>query len=130
MRFKHYSLRTERTYRGWSRRCLLFHGKRHPPEMGAAEVSSFLSDLAVRHRVASFTQNKALDALVFLCRLLHRDLEQVSDIARAKRPERLPVVLTRTEVDQVVAGMTGMCQLMAKLLYGSGMRLMVFNYDW
>lgn len=125
MRFKHYSIRTERTYREWIRRFILFHGKRHPREMGAVEVGGFLSDLAVRHRVASSTQNQALNALVFLYgQVLHMELGQIGEIERAKRPERLPVVLTRGEVERVLTGMTGTCQLMAKLLYGSGMRLM------
>lgn len=125
MRFKHYSLRTERTYREWIRRFILFHGKRHPREMGPTEVSSFLSDLAVRHHVASSTQNQALNALVFLYgQVLHMELGGIGQIERAKRPERLPVVLTRQEVERVLNGMTGTCQLMAKLLYGSGMRLM------
>jgi integron integrase len=93
--------------------------------MGAVEVSSFLSDLAVRHHVASSTQNQALNALVFLYgQVLHLELGQIGEIERAKRPERLPVVLTRSEVERVLSGMTGTCQLMAKLLYGSGMRLM------
>src|SRR5215470_7185461 len=85
MRFKHYSLRTERTYRDWIRRYILFHGKRHPREMGGVEVSSFLSDLAVRHHVAASTQNQALNALVFLySQVLHMDLGQIGDIERAK----------------------------------------------
>jgi integron integrase len=125
MRFKHYSIRTERTYREWIRRFILFHGKRHPREMGGAEVSSFLSDLAVGHHVAASTQNQALNALVFLYgQVLHLELGQIGEIQRAKRPERLPVVLTRGEVEKVLSAMTGTCQLMAKLLYGTGMRLM------
>ena len=109
----------------WIRRFILFHGKRHPREMGATEVGSFLSHLAVQRHVASSTQNQALNALVFLYgQVLHLDLGQIGEIQRAKRPERLPVVLTRTEVQKVLDGMTGTCQLMARLLYGSGMRLM------
>jgi site-specific recombinase XerD len=123
MRFKHYSLRTERTYRDWIRRFILFHGKRHPREMGAIEVGRFLSDLAVGHRVAASTQNQALNALVFLYRqVLQLELGQIGDITRAKRPERLPTVLTRAEVDRLLNGMSGTHQLMAKLLYGTGMR--------
>src|SRR5258705_11406024 len=91
MRFKHYSLRTERTYREWIRRFILFHGKRHPREMGATEVGSFLSHLAVQRHVASSTQNQALNALVFLYgQVLHVDLGQIGEIQRAKRPQRLP----------------------------------------
>ena len=125
MRFKHYSIRTEQTYREWIKRFIFFHGKRHPREMGAVEVGRFLSDLAVQRRVASSTQNQALNALLFLYgQVLHQQLGQIGEIQRAKRPERLPVVLTRAEVQKVLDGMTGTCQLMARLLYGSGMRLM------
>jgi integron integrase len=125
MRFKHYSLRTEWTYQEWIRRYILFHGKRHPREMGAAEIERFLSDLAVRHRVASSTQNQAFNALLFLYReVLHVDVGAIEGVERAKRPERLPVVLSRAEVEQVLRGMSGTFQLMAKLLYGTGMRLM------
>lgn len=125
IRFKHYSIRTEETYREWIRRFILFHGKRHPREMGALEVGRFLSHLAVQRHVASSTQNQALNALVFLYnQVLHLELGQIGKIDRAKRPQRLPVVLTRPEVQKVLNGMSGTCQLMAKLLYGSGMRLM------
>jgi integron integrase len=125
MRFKHYSIRTERTYRGWIRRFILFHDKRHPREMGAVEVGRFLSDLAVTHRVAASTQNQAFNALLFLYReVLHLDWGQLGEVERAKRPERLPVVLTKGEVQRVLQGMSGTFQLMAKMLYGTGMRLM------
>jgi integron integrase len=125
MRFKHYSLRTETTYRDWIKRYILFHGKRHPREMGAPEVSRFLSDLAVRGRVAASTQNQAFNALLFLYRqVLGQDFGPLQDVDRAKRPTRLPVVLTKTEADRVLAGMTGTFRLMATLLYGTGMRLM------
>ena len=125
MRFKHYSLRTETTYRQWIKRYILFHGKRHPREMGAPEVSRFLSDLAVRGRVAASTQNQAFNALLFLYReVLGQEFGPLQDVDRAKRPARLPVVLTKTEADRVLAGMTGTFRLMATLLYGTGMRLM------
>jgi site-specific recombinase XerD len=124
MRFKHYSIRTEETYCEWIRRFILFHGKRHPREMGALEVGQFLSHLAVARHVASSTQNQALNAIVFLYgQVLRLELGQIGQIQRAKRPQRLPVVLTRLEVERVLNGMTGTCQLMAKLLYGTGMRL-------
>jgi hypothetical protein len=91
MRFKHYSLRTERTYRDWIRRYILFHGKRHPKEMGAEEIERFLSDLATTHKVAASTQNQAFNALVFLYRqVIHVDIGPIEDVERAKRPERLP----------------------------------------
>lgn len=126
MRFKHYSLRTERTYREWIKRYILFHGKRHPREMGAGEVSRFLSDLAVRGQVAASTQNQAFNALLFLYReVLHQEMGQVEGVARAQRPARLPVVLSREEAQRVLAGMSGTFQLMAMLLYGTGMRLML-----
>ncbi len=125
MRFKHYSIRTETSYRDWIKRFILFHGKRHPREMGSAEVSRFLSDLAVRGKVAASTQNQAFNALLFLYReVLHQDPGRIEGVERAKRPARLPVVLSQAEVERLLAGMTGTFQLMAKLLYGSGMRLM------
>jgi integrase len=125
MRFKHYSFRTETTYREWIRRFILFHGKRHPREMGVVEVERFLSDLAVTRKVAASTQNQAFNALLFLYRdVLHLELGELGRVERAKRPERLPVVLTRAEVDRLLAGMSGTFQLMAKLLYGTGLRLM------
>ena len=125
MRFKHYSIRTERTYRDWIRRFILFHGKRHPREMGGLEVNQFLSDLASRQHVAASTQNQAFNALLFLYReVLHQDWGELGMVERAKRPERLPVVLTRAEVMALLDGLSGTFQLMAKLLYGTGMRLM------
>ena len=125
MRFKHLSLRTEQAYRQWIKRFIFFHGKRHPRELGAAEVRSFLNDLAVRQQVAVATQNQALNALVFLYReVLHLALEDFGVIERPTRPARLPVVLRTEEVRRLLAAMTGTYQLMARLLYGSGMRLM------
>ena len=125
MRFKHNSLRTEQAYRQWIKRFIFFHGKQHPRELGAAEVRSFLNDLATRLQVAVATQNQALNALVFLYReVLHLDLDHFGDIERPTRPARLPVVLTSEETRRLLAAMTGTHQLMARLLYGSGMRLM------
>ena len=125
MRFKHYSIRTEQTYREWIKRFVVFHQKRHPREMGAFEIERFLSDLAVRAKVAASTQNQAFNALLFLYRqVLHQDVGQIEGVERAKRPERLPVVLTREEVERVLAVMSGTYQLMARLLYGAGLRLM------
>src|SRR5438093_146595 len=125
MRFKHYSIRTETTYREWIKRFIFFHGKRHPREMGAFEVERFLSDLAVNRKVASSTQNQAFNALLFLYReVLHQEWGELGRVERAKRPQRLPVVMTRSDVDRVLAGMSGTHQLMARLLYGTGMRLM------
>jgi len=125
MRLKHYSLRTEQTYIQWIKRFIFFHQKRHPREMGAPEVKAFLTDLAVRHRVAASTQNQGLNALVFLYqKVLDLSLGEIGEYARAKRPQRLPVVLTREEVQRLLAAIKDTYQLMARLLYGTGMRLM------
>lgn len=122
LKTRHYSLRTETAYVDWVRRFILFHGKRHPQEMGKAEIESFLTHLAVDRKVAASTQNQALSALLFLYReLLHQDVDGF-DIVRARKPKRLPVVLTRSESLRVLSAMSGVTQLMAKLLYGSGLR--------
>lgn len=133
-RFKHYSIRTEEAYRQWVRRFLQFHRRggspaagdwRHPRELGAAEVQAFLNDLAMNQKVAVSTQNQALNGLVFLYReVLHMELGDMGKIERPRRPARLPVVLTHAEAHRLLAGMTGTHQLMASLLYGTGMRLM------
>src|SRR3954471_5558747 len=95
IRLKHYSIRTEETYVEWARRFILFHGKRHPREMGATEVESFLTDLAVRGKVSASTQNQAKSALLFLYKeVLGAELPWLDNIETAKRPQRLPVVLT------------------------------------
>jgi integron integrase len=125
IRLKHYSIRTEQSYVDWIKRYIFFHKKRHPKDMGRAEVEAFLTHLAVEGNVAASTQNQAFSALLFLYReVLHQDLEGPLDSVRAKKPDRLPVVPTRAEAHQVIDGMTGAYQLMAKLLYGSGLRLM------
>lgn len=125
LRLKHYSIRTETQYVQWVGRFILFHGKRHPQEMGAKEVEAFLTHLAVEGRVAAATQNQALSALLFLYReLLHINLPWLDEVVRAKRPARLPVVLTREEVQAVLGRTEGTYGLMLRLLYGTGMRLM------
>ncbi len=125
IRLKNYSIRTEQAYASWVRRFILFHGKRHPRDMGSAEIEMFLSHLAVERNVAASTQNQALSALQFLYReVLKVELEYPIDSIRAKRPKRLPTVMTKEEVQKVMGRMTGKNQLMAKLLYGSGLRLM------
>ena len=125
IRLRHYSIRTERAYVGWARRFILANGKRHPREMGGVEVERFLTDLAARDDVASGTQNQALAALLFLYReVLGVKLPWMEDVVRAKRPRRLPVVLSRPEVDALLAAMDGQSRLMAALLYGTGMRVM------
>lgn len=125
LRFKHYSLRTEQAYIGWIRRFILANGKRHPREMGVDEVERFLSDLAVRRAVAASTQNQALSALLFLYReVLGVDLPWLENVVRAKRPRRLPVVLSQADARGLLAAMDGRPWLLASLLYGTGMRLM------
>ena len=122
----HYSIRTEDAYVLWVKRYVLFHGKRHPLEMGEPQVVEFLTHLAVHEDVAASTQNQALSALLFLDKLvLERPLEWVNEeIVRAKRPERLPVVLGRDEAKAVLARLDGTAWLTGSLLYGSGLRLM------
>jgi integron integrase len=125
IRTRHYSYRTEEAYVGWIRRFILFHHKRHPAEMGRHEIERFLTSLAVDRRVAASTQNQALAALLFLYKhVLSSDPGWLSDIVRAKRPQRLPVVLTRREVEALVAALDGVPWIIALLLYGSGLRLM------
>ena len=122
---KHYSIRTEQAYVNWIKRYILYHKKRHPREMGAAEIEAFLTYLAVDRNVAASTQNQALSALLFLYRqVLKQDLVGSIDSVRAKRPKRLPTVLTKEETLRVIGFLSGTHQLMAKLLYGSGLRLM------
>lgn len=125
VRLRHYSIRTEAVYVGWIRRFILANGKRHPRDMGEAEVEAFLSALAVRGKVAAATQNQALAALLFLYKhVLNIDLAWMEGVVRAKRPQRVPVVLSRDEITRVLAGMDGRPWLLASLLYGTGMRLM------
>ncbi len=125
IRVRHYSIRTEQAYLDWIRRFVRFHGRRHPRDMGKAEVEAFLSHLAVNRNVAASTQNQALSALLFLYRdVLEIELPWLENVSRAKKPTRLPVVLTREDVDQVLARLDGIRWLKAGLLYGSGLRLM------
>ena len=125
LRIRHYSRRTEQAYVAWIRRYIFFHGKRHPAELGAPEVTRFLSSLAVEGRVAASTQNQALSALLFLYRdVLGVDLPWLDDVVRAKRPARLPVVLTRDEVRALLGRLSGSPRLMACLLYGAGLRVL------
>ena len=125
LRVRHYSLRTEDAYLDWTRRFILFHGKRHPRDMGAPEVQAFLTYLAVERHVSPSTQNQAKAALLFMYRhLLKVDLPWLSEIVQAKRNPRLPVVLTPGEVRTLFDQMEGVMALVARLLYGTGMRLM------
>lgn len=121
---RHYSPRTAEAYVAWVRRFVVFHRRRHPASMGAPEVAAFLSELA-REGVSASTQNQALAALLFLySEVLQQALDAVAGVVRAKRPARLPTVMTAAEVDSLLSKMTGVCQLMASLLYGSGLRLL------
>ncbi|NJR43961.1 integron integrase [bacterium] len=125
LRTQHLSLRTEEAYVGWIRRFILYHGKRHPKVMGAAEVEGFLSHLAVDRKVSASTQNQALAALLYLYKeVLNLALPWLDDITRAKESDRLPVVLTGREVRDLLAGLSGQMWLISALLYGTGMRVM------
>jgi len=125
LRLRHFSPRTEEAYVSWVRRFVRFHGLRHPREMGEREVVAFLTHLAVERHVSSSTQGQALAALLFLYRhVLDRPLEGLGPIPRARAPVGLPVVLTRQEVQRVLAGLEGTVGIVGALLYGSGMRLM------
>jgi integron integrase len=125
VRARHYSRRTEKAYVHWIRRYIVFHGKRHPAEMGAPDVTAFLTALAVHDKVAASAQNQALSALLFLYReVLGVELPWLDDVVRAKRPQHLPVVLTRDEVRAVLQRLDGVPRLMAILLYGAGLRLL------
>ena len=124
-RYKQLSLRTENCYANWARRFILYHGKRHPNEMGAAEIKAFLTYLAVERNVGASTQNQALNALVFLyTAVLQREPGEFRGFTPAQRPKRLPDVLSRQEVHKVLDGLEGTFQLIGRLLYGSGLRLM------
>ena len=125
IRAKHYSLRSEEAYTQWIRCFILFHNKRHPKDMGAEEVSQFLSDLAVTYHVAASTQNQALSAILFLYQeVLRQEIGWLHGVVRAKKPRKLPVVLTQDEVRAVLNSVSGTSWLMASLLHGSGLRLM------
>jgi integron integrase len=124
IRSRHYSRRTEKAYWFWIRYFILHNNKRHPAEMGAAEVTAFLSWLATERNVAAATQNQALAALLFLYKVvLERDLPWFDDLVRAKRPVRLPVVLSAAEVRKLLEQLDGVTWMMASLLYGAGLRL-------
>ena len=125
IRLKHYSIRTEESYVQWIKRFILFHGKRHPKDMGESEIRDFLTHLAVEGRVAASTQNQALSALLFFYQeVLRQKIGWVEDVVRAKRPQKMPVVFTRQEAAAVLAQTSGTNRLMANLLYGCGLRLM------
>jgi integron integrase len=125
LRLKHYSIRTEQAYVDWIKRFIRFHDKRHPREMGGAEVEAYLTHLAVKNRVSASTQNQAKSALLFLYRIvLEQQLPWLDKVTQAKAPARLPVVLTVAEVQAVLKRLSGTHWLIASLLYGAGLRLM------
>jgi integron integrase len=124
-RLRHYSIRTEQAYVSWIKRYILFHDKKHPKDMDKAEIEAFLTYLAKDLNVSSSTQNQAFNALLFLYnQVLHKSLDDKINAIRAKKPRRLPTVMTNEEAMKVVKGLSGSNRLMAKLLYGSGLRLM------
>ncbi|MCI0408723.1 MAG: integron integrase, partial [Acidobacteria bacterium] len=125
IRARHYSRKTEDAYVAWIKRFIFYHGKRHPAEMGAAEITRFLSSLAIDAKVSASTQNQAMSALLFLYReVLDQAVPWLDGIVHAKTPRRLPVVLTRDEVRSVLGRLDGTLRLMATLLYGAGLRLL------
>ncbi|MBK7352366.1 MAG: integron integrase [Nitrosomonas sp.] len=125
LRLKHYSYRTEQSYIAWMKRFIFFHNKLHPAAMGEKEIEAFLTHLAVKRNVSASTQNQALCALLFLYKeVLGRELTWLDSMQRAKRPARLPVVLTALEVQKLLNNLQGRSWLMASLLYGAGLRLM------
>jgi len=125
IRTRHYSYRTEKAYVHWTKRFIFFHNKRHPADMGEAEIGRFLSSLATDSHVSASTQNQALNALLFLYReIVKKDIGYVDGVVRAKRPHRLPVVLTRQEVRSILGFLDGSDWIMVMLLYGAGLRLM------
>jgi integron integrase len=125
MRFDRLALRTEEAYLQWIKRFIFFHGKRHPKDMGEAEVEAFLTHLAAERNVSASTQNQALGALLFMYQqVLGRDLEFMAGFDRAQRRQRVPVVLSREEVQRLLAAVPEKYRLFCRLLYGTGMRLM------
>jgi integron integrase len=125
IRARHYSIRTEEAYVGWIRRFIRFHGRRHPREMGEKEINAFLSSLAVDAKVSASTQTQALSALLFLYRnVLEIPFPDLGRLIRAKRPSRLPTVLTKDETVCLLSNLEGEVRLVALLLYGSGLRLL------
>ena len=125
LRLKRMSPRTEEAYVGWIRRFVVFHGTRHPSNLGEREIAAYLTHLAVQGRVSASTQNQALAALLFMYQqVLRRPVGDVSQMVRAKKPVRLPSILTREEVRLVLGEMRGVTRLAALILYGSGIRLM------
>jgi integrase len=124
IRLKHYSYQTEKTYIRWIKRYIFFQNKKHPKDMGSREIEAFLTDLAVNQKVAASTQNQALHAILFLYKeVLRQELDLKVDAVRAKKTKYLPTVLTKEEVVAIIQQLSGVHQLLIKLLYGTGLRL-------
>ena len=125
LRSRHYSIRTEQTYCQWVKRFIFFHKMRHPAEMCESEINAFLTHLSVKEKISSSTQTQALSALLFLYRyVLDREIGDLGKVIRARKPRRLPVVMTKSEVKSVLSNLKGDKWIIANLLYGSGFRLM------
>ena len=125
LRTKHYSYRTEQTYKDWIKRYILYHDKRHPKDMGEQEIRAFIAHLAADRKVATSTSNQALSAILFLYRtVLQKDIQLPPDLSNPSRPKRLPTVLSHAEATQVIGQMRGAPRLMAKLMYGAGLRVL------
>jgi len=125
IRLKHYSIRTEKTYVDWAKRFILYNNKRHPLELGEKEINAYLTFLAVKVKVAASTQNQALNAIIFMYQeVLNKNIGDIGMFKFAKRPEKIPVVLTKEEAGQLFKHLNGINRIMAGLLYGAGMRLM------
>lgn len=125
IRIKHYSIRTEQAYKGWIKRFILFHKKQHPRQLKSQHIEQFLSHLATQQNVSASTQNQALSSIVFLYKdVLGMDLANIENVTRAKKTQKLPVVLTQHEIKQLLAQLDGIIWIIASLLYGSGLRLL------
>jgi integron integrase len=125
IRTKHLSIRTEKTYVQWAKRYILYHNKTHPAKMGALQINQYLTYLAVKKNVAAATQNQALNAIVFMYKhLLFKEVNQIGDYVRAKRSQKIPVVLSKDEANLLFNHLSGVYKLIAGLLYGSGLRIM------
>lgn len=124
-RSRHYSRRTEKTYCRWVKRFIYFHNVRHPSEMAESEINASLTNLAIKEKVSASTQNQALSALLFLYRhVFGRDVGDLGEVIRARKPTRLPVVMTRAEIKSILENMNEDTWLMTSLMYGAGLRLM------
>ncbi len=124
IRIKHYSIRTEKSYVEWAKRFIIFNNKKHPLKMGEKEINDYLTFLAVKAKVAASTQNQALNAIIFLYReVLKKNIDEIGIFPRAKKPEKIPIVLSKQEVDIIINSLNAENKLIAELLYGSGLRV-------